>query len=247
MKVSSKKLMGMFLAIVMALSVAPGVSLQKAGAKERTYDHTSTFLMMPNSPNSSYHTFFTVIGKDDKIKNIRSSNEDIVKTRSIKVTSEEIFGNKQVYFQIKMRKAGTVVISYTVNGKIKYAKITGVEYKNPIKYVSIAGITKKGNKNLADLTKQKPSVSSIKLPKTKKNPQIIVRTGRGYKIKGISCEESIGSEYKTRASKTLKKPADAVKLTVGTMKAQKKYMVTVICVDTKTKAEFYISYIINGK
>lgn len=246
MKQMFKRVMSVLLVVVLILPMFC-VNIVQVHAKKIEYQQIMSFFMMPDDPHSAEKSFNLIVNKNDKVKNAKSYNEDIIRTRSIKIKNLFEYGSKYVIFNFKMRKPGTAVISYTVNGKKEYAKITGIAYKNPIRSISIAGITKKGKKDLASLTEKDLIVSSIKLTKTKKNAQVNIKTKGGMKIRSITCYAQSGTEdTKVQASKTWKKPVSSAKCNVGTLRAGKRYQIHVEYSRPGTNGGS-IEYIINQK
>ena len=95
---------------------------------------------------------------------------------------------------LKMKKAGSTNISFSVGGITYVTAVTVVKYVNPVKTIKIKGINK--SKNIASKTKKKNYVNFKGI--TKKSSTISVTPKSGWTVERISCTCSNTDESVSR-------------------------------------------------
>lgn len=189
--------------------------------------------------------------KSQKITAVKSSNKKVKAIEGLYVEGEGGVVSYTVDNDIK--KNTSADISFKIAGKKYKTKVIAKTHTNPVKALSISGVSVKGKKNLASLTNKLSMASTdgtlkgtsgLKVTKTITNPKLQVTAKKGWKIQKIVwVANGKGSE------KNYKKPVAKVNLKM-TKKPLNKIVpkrganITVTFVNTKDKGNLNIYYFI---
>lgn len=251
-----KKLFAMALAVTVAVTAVP-VSAAP------TYSKDQTLYMTSSSAGSSYASVsIQNLTKSQTIakSSVKTSNSKVAKLYYLERSTSD-YSYKTDYFEkgmnsyeggsksysyhigLKLQKAGTANISFTIKGikGKKTIKVTVKKYANPVSSMKISGISG----DLKNKTKSSNSVSNLKLTKTTKNAAVSVKANKGWKIQAVQLYD-VANDCTTRMY-SYSKPVSSAKLNVGTLTKNKAYRVEVTFVNSSSGSTLYCYYYINQK
>ena len=106
------------------------------------------------------------------------------------------YWNYQIEMEVK--GTGTAVVNYKVAGVPYSRQINILPYKNPVKTLSLTGVS--GGKNLAKATNKSADVTNLKLSKTVPAAKLKVAAKSGWVIDSVSLWEIIHNVGQTQVS-----------------------------------------------
>jgi len=262
MKKAVKKLFVMAMAVTVAATSLPVMSVEAAVSAPKEYtvyrDTTRDYL--------SYHSL-TVTGlkKSTKIypSSTKSSKKSVLvpsymeKSSSVysyestyydndgKVSGKPSKSSSSYYYAyvgFKVKKAGKANLSYKIGSKTFTTKVTAKAYTNPIKTAKIAGIKNGSSTNLASKLK-KENYTNLKMKSNKNDAVVQMVANKGWKITNISV-----SNYANGTSYSLQNYSNGVsskKLNIGNVKKTDTLYVEVRAENTTNGAYQYCYFHVN--
>lgn len=162
---------------------------------------------------------------------------------------------RSTWIGITAEKPGTATVSFKIDKKEFKTKVYVKKYTNPVRSVSITGVEKNGNTNLAKYTNRNSETPKLDLTRsTVKDPKIKITAKKDWKIDGIYYMGAISSTSEPAVndsgSKTYKKPVS--KAAIGIFNKTKKlekgaggYNISVGFINTKNNARINVRYFID--
>jgi len=261
MKKVVKKLFVMAMAVTVAATAVPTMSVEAAITAPKTYIVNRDTV----KDDESYHSLYVSgLEKSTKIypKTVKSSKKAVLvpwymekyhDSYSYTTTyldensnisgepSEYGYDSWAAYVGFRVKKAGTATLSYKIGNKTYKTKVTAKAYKNPLKTVNIAGIKNGSTTNLASKLKDE-SYTYLKLNANKKDAIVKMVANSGWKITEVyAYNYANGSSYTARNSNGV----GTLALNIGNVKKTESYRVTVDLYNTTTGAYQYCYFYIN--
>lgn len=143
---------------------------------------------------------------------------------------------------VMVNHSGTATVKYKIGTKAYSMKVQVLDYKNPVKSITLTGV--KSGKNFAALTKKTMQISkSISLPKNVSSAKLAVSAASGWKVRELYIyDQTAGvSRYFTCDD-----GLDSMTLACGKLLASHRYFVWVEMFNASNGATMSIQYPIFG-
>lgn len=184
--------------------------------------------------------------KSQKITSLKSSNNKVAAIVGGGYYESEKMGS----IGYAGLKPGSATISFKIGGKKYKTKVTIKNYTNPVKTLSLTGVTANGKKNFASLTDKRSfggygSDPKLNTTKTIVNPKLHIVAKKGWKIKTViwGPHDKIGTKlFKNSVSKA---DLRLNKESGNKIVPHKQFSIDIIFVNTKTKGTLQISHTVN--
>lgn len=260
MKKVVKKLFVMAMAVTVAATAMPTMSVEAAISAPKTYIVNRDTV----KDYESYHSLYVSgLEKSTKIfpKTVKSSKKAVLVPwymekynssysytttwldENSNVTGDDEYGydNWAAYVGFRVKKAGTATLSYKIGTKTYKTKITAKAYKNPLKTVNIAGIKNGSSTNLASKLKDE-NYTFLNMSANKNNATVKVVANSGWKITEVAM-----SNYADGSSREFDNydGVGSATLNIGNVKKTDRVRVTVDLFNTTTGAYQYCYFYIN--
>lgn len=258
MRKLTKKLMGAVLAAAVALTALPVTASAAV-----SYSKKQVVYLTPGVSDgwNTLYVYGLKKGQTIKKSSIKSSKKSVLEVSYVqngtstyknysytaKKNKTTSFTDRYAYISYHMKKAGTATISYKIGTKTYKTKVTLKKYTNPLKSITISGVS--GGKNIASKV-NKSTNASLKMTKSSSNGSVKISTKSGWKITYASVDvykhtDKVDSLLFSRGYYSYSKPASSVTLKVGSMSKSNRYYVNISCQST-SGGYLYISYAINA-
>ena len=142
---------------------------------------------------------------------------------------------------IQVSNKGTATVKYKIGNENYSFKAKVLNYKNPVKTITLTGIN--GGKNFAWLTKETTDPAPVMLPATAKNAKLTVKAIDGWSIKQIYIEDSTTGQFRVLGNNS---GMTSGTINWGTLNAKHNYFVEAQIYNIKYDFTQYIQYSFNG-
>lgn len=255
MKQSIKKILCLSLAFLIAVTAMPMTA-------EAAVTYSKSQTLYRTGTGTSYSSIYVSgLTKSQTIKksSVKSSDTSVAapwyleKTTSAYSYKTDYFDENMkpysnssssygYYIGLQLKKNGTSTISFTIGSKTYQSKITVKSYTNPLKTVTMTGVS--GGKNIASKLDKSAYNYDLKLTKTTKNAVVTVKPNKGWKIASIEVENSdTGDSY--RVYNYGGKGVTNASLKLGTLTKNKKITLRINCQDA-SGTNLWCYYYINN-
>ena len=256
-----KRVLAYVLGILLALSCIPNIPAEAA-------EYVPTIVM--HKKGETFVLFDGVeLGENDPVPTVKVSNKNIAEVYTVKKEEDEderlnlsgaagtYYHKWHVYVTIILKKAGRTTFSFYLNGREYKKTIKIVNYKNPVKSITIKGLNK--GKNLASKFNKK-NTAKLKAVKAKNSIiKVVPRNGWRtvcYEIKEYNKKEknpekyinsiSLGNREETDFELGENSKIDKTSMRIGNLSKSKKYIVTILMSNKKTLKKVEVTFTIGG-
>ena len=184
MKRISKKVLALVFSVALLLGILPTVPAEAAAISLEP----ETIVMYQKNQECSIG-FSNLSAANAKKSGVKSSNKKVARVTAVDNSEylyEDSFNKEShkhfgCYVRLKLKKAGTTVVTCKSGGKTYKRKVTVKKYVNPVSSVTITGVNK--GKNIAGKTKKKNYVNfkGVKCA----NSKITVVPKKGWTLENI--------------------------------------------------------------
>lgn len=239
MKKKITKFFSLFFAAVMFLSIFP---LGQVSAASLKCPKSATVYM--SDWNETWAFKVSGLSGGAKIKNIKSSNRNILDIRAVRYYDEEQNG-KTLHCAdvlVSTRTTGKTTVSFKVGKTSKKVKVAVKPYSNPVKTANIFGVKENNTTNLKKLS-AKSDVIWLNRDSTMTNKKIKVAAASGWQVVGLSIwndndgtsiKEKWLDENKSSLTMNVKLPGEGL------------YCISVEFWNKKTKTQKQLVYMLNN-
>ena len=191
MKKSIRRLAGIVLGVIIALSLIPAAPEQTyAASKKVSAPKKAEFFLMYEGCTASFQVKnVTATGYVD-VTSVKVANENVATfyrvgsylTKTAKRNSSTIY--------LRLKAIGMTAVTYTVGGKTYTTNVTVKPYQNPIKSISMTGVN--SGSDFAALSAASTEVESyangqplLNLAATAMNPKLKIKTSGDWRISNV--------------------------------------------------------------
>ena len=219
MKNVAKKLVSMFLAVCMVVTVVgilPGMTQKVEAARETRFFQHDPVAASPDGTQEVEVLSIINCSKKSEIKNLKSSNNQVVKVEAKDGYVRAVYG----------KNTGTATISCKVRGKKIATKFIVKKYQNPLSSFKIGSNQFSGKLNHT-------TAYTVRNFKGQKKQTITWKARKGWKIKYyfVSCKTKAGYVSKMYTGNALKSSVTLKNITFGPYD----HLINVTCYNSKTK------------
>ena len=154
--------------------------------------------------------------------------------------------SKYYYYSagLMVNHSGTATVKYTVDGEAYTAKVKVLNYKNPVKKITLSGV--KGGKNFSSLTKKDMYQKKLSVTSKVSSATLKVTAAKGWKVTNLRITEydKKGNPIKNRYT-SCTDGKSAMQLKCGSLLPGHRYYVNVTFRNTSNGAYLYLGYQIN--
>ena len=235
-----KKLLATILVLGFLMSLVPA----KVAEATPTYQNEVTFVMYEKNQVAGIDLEDLELSDEINKENVSSSDSSVASvfsiTRDDQETETEIIDpdevsddlNSYTYtIDLKLKKAGSTVVTVKVGAESYDIKVNVVKYKNPIKTLKIKGINR--GKNIASKTKKKNYVNFTGVKVKSGTLKITPKSGWTVERISFSCNNTgITMTQKNRVKKNGETQTVKVKsMSLGSLKKSYTYIINITLVN----------------